>query len=169
MDLSEPDESSTIGAYFSCIPDPRDGKKTRHSLVDVITIAICAVICGADGWTDVELFGKSRHEWLKGFLELEHGIPSHDTFGRVFSMISPTAFENCFQLWVQSVSKKLKDEIVAIDGKTLRRSYDLSSDTAALHLVSAWASKNALILGQVKTDKKSNEITAIPGCWNCWI
>jgi len=162
MNPLEHNESSTIGDYFSGIPDPRDERKTQHKLVEIITIAICAVICGADGWTDVERFGKARYNWLKGFLELEHGIPSHDTFGRVFSLISPTAFENCFRLWVQSVSEKLDNEIVAIDGKTLRHSYDRSLDKAALHMVSAWASKNALVLGQVKTDEKSNEITAIP-------
>jgi len=162
MNHSGHNEASTIGDYFSDIPDPRDEKKTQHKLVEIITITICAVICGADGWTDVERFGKARYKWLKGFLELEQGIPSHDTLGRVFSLISPTAFENCFQLWVQSVSRKLNNEIVAIDGKTLRHSYDRSSDKAALHMVSAWASKNALVLGQVKTDEKSNEITAIP-------
>ncbi|MCP3904981.1 MAG: ISAs1 family transposase, partial [Planctomycetes bacterium] len=137
-------------------------KKTKHRLTDITVIAICAAVSGADGWADMETYGKVNYEWLKTFLELPHGIPSHDTFGRVFAMICPEEFESCFLNWIQSVFEVTKGQIIPIDGKTLRRSYDRSSGKAAVHMISAWASENGITLGQVKTDDKSNEITAIP-------
>lgn len=155
-------ESASVGKHFSSLTDNRIKGKVRHKLFDIIIITICAVICGADGWTDIEQYGKSKYEWLKGFLELPFGIPSHDTFGRVFAVLCPKEFERCFLSWIQSVTEIAGNQIIAIDGKTLRRSYDSSSGKAAIHMVSAWASENGITLGQVKTDEKSNEITAIP-------
>lgn len=152
----------TISEHFSNINDPRIERRKLHKLIDIITISICAVICGADTWEDIELFGSSKHEWLKQFLELPNGIPSHDTFARVFARINPEQFQKSFISWIQSISKLTSQEIVAIDGKTLRGSYDTSDDKAAIHMVSAWAAANCLVLGQVKVDEKSNEITAIP-------
>ena len=152
----------SILEQFSQLKDPRVDRTKRHKLIDVIAIAICAVICGANGWTDVELFGRSKREWLKGFLELPNGIPSHDTFGRVFSMLDAEVFERCFMEWVSAVSESVEGDVVAIDGKTLRRSHDRGAGKSALHLVSAWSSANRLVLGQRKVDGHSNEITAIP-------
>ncbi len=152
----------TIESHFSNIDDPRIERRKLHKLIDIITISICAVICGADTWEDIELFGESKQEWLKKFLELPNGIPSHDTFSRVFARINPEQFQNSFINWIQSISKLTNQEIIAIDGKTLRGSYDTSNDKAAIHMVSAWASANCLVLGQVKVNEKSNEITAIP-------
>lgn len=156
------DAPISILEQFSELEDPRVDRTKRHKLTDVIAIAICAVICGANGWTDVELFGKSKREWLKSFLELPNGIPSHDTFGRVFAMLDAAQFERCFMNWVSAVSELTEGEVVAIDGKTLRRSHDRGDGKSALHLVSAWSSANRLVLGQKKVDGHTNEITAIP-------
>ncbi len=148
--------------YFEGLDDPRIDRCKRHQLLDIITIAICAVICGADSWVHVELFGKSKEEWFRTFLELPHGIPSHDTFGEVFSRLDPEQFQQCFMEWTRAVAELLPGEVVAIDGKTARRSHDGQAGKRAIHLVSAWASANTLTLGQMKTEEKSNEITAIP-------
>ena len=148
--------------YFENLEDPRIERSKRHSLLDIITIAICAVICGADTWVYVEMFGKSKEEWFRTFLDLPNGIPSHDTFGEVFSRLDPERFQECFMEWSQGVAELLPGEVVAIDGKTARCSHDTRAGKGALHLVSAWASANTLTLGQVKTEEKSNEITAIP-------
>jgi predicted transposase YbfD/YdcC len=153
---------ASISECFSALNDPRLEKKTRHNLLDIIVITICAVIAGADSWVDVEVYGNCKSTWFKGFLELPNGIPSHDTFGRVFSLISPQEFRECFARWIKAIANITQGEIVAIDGKTLRRSYDTASEKAAIHMVSAWASGNGVVLGQVKTEEKSNEITAIP-------
>lgn len=127
-----------------------------------MVIAVCAVICGADDWNAIEKFGKAKQDWFSEFLELPNGIPSHDTFNRVFSSLSPEAFRECFINWIQDVAETLPGQIIPIDGKTLRRSHDRKSGKAAIHMVSAWATETKLVLGQVKTDEKSNEITAIP-------
>ena len=148
--------------YFGDLEDPRIERCKRHQLLDVITVAICAVICGADSWVHVEMFGKSKEEWFRTFLELGNGIPSHDTFGDVFSRLDPDGFQECFMEWSQAVANLLPGEVVAIDGKTVRRSHDKRAGRKAIHLVSAWASANTLTLGQVMTGEKSNEITAIP-------
>ena len=150
-----------ISEHFSCVSDPRMVNKSSHLLIDIISITICAVICGADDWTNVELFGRSKETWLKKFLKLPNGIPSHDTFGRVFSMILTEELEKAFLSWVKAIAEQVSG-VVAIDGKTLRRSYDASSNKKAIHMVSAWAAENGLVLGQIKTAEKSNEITAIP-------
>jgi len=148
--------------HIKSIPDPRIDRQKRHKLEDILAIAICAIICGADDWVSIEEFGKSKRKWFKTFLQLPNGIPSHDTFGRVFSLIAPSHFQQCFINWVESVTDILKGQVVAIDGKTLRRSHDKKSEKSAIHMVSAWAAKNRTVLGQVKTEEKSNEITAIP-------
>ena len=155
-------EGATIMDYFESLDDPRVDRGKRHKLVDLIAIAISAVICGADSWVYVEMFGKSKEEWFRTFLELPHGIPSHDTFGDVFSRLDAEQFQECFMGWTQAVADLLPGEVVAIDGKTVRRSHDGAAGRRAIHLVSAWASANTLTLGQVKTEEKSNEITAIP-------
>lgn len=147
--------------HFGQLDDPRLERKKRHNLVDIVAITIGAVIAGADGWTDVALFGRSKEAWLRTFLKLPHGIPSHDTFGRVFALLDPDAFQRCFIHWVQAVHETIQG-VVAVDGKTARRSHDHGKGKKALHLVSAWATENGVALGHVKTDDKSNEITAIP-------
>src|SRR3990170_972232 len=152
--------------YFCSLDDRRSDHTRRHKLIDIITIAICGVICGADSWVDIELFGKSKEGWLKGFLELPNGIPSHDTFGRVLAHLDAQQFRDCFLEWVQAVSALTRGQVIAIDGKTLRRSHDRSLGKAAIHMVSAWAAENRLVLGQtpdsIGVAEKSNEITAIP-------
>ena len=153
---------SALTASFRSLPDPRVDRTKHHLLVDIMAIAICAVVCGADGWTEVEDFGKIKKKWLKRFLALPHGIPSHDTFGRVFAALDPEAFQQCFVRWVQRVAHLTAGQVIAIDGKTLRRSHDAGKKKDAIHLVSAWATANRLVLGQVKVADKSNEITAIP-------
>jgi predicted transposase YbfD/YdcC len=148
--------------YFDELPDPRMSRTRRHQLSDILTLAICAVICGADGWTQVAQFGRCKLKWFKTFLDLPHGIPSHDTFGRVFARLEPAAFEDCFMKWVTGLADHSQGRLIAIDGKTIRRSLDVAGGQAAIHLVSAWCQANHLVLGQVATDAKSNEITAIP-------
>ena len=159
-------KGASIMDYFGTLEDPRIDRCKRHQLLDIIAIAICAVICGADSWVYIELFGKSKLEWFQTFLELPHGIPSHDTFGDVCSRLDPEQFQQCFMAWTQAVSDLIPGEVVASDGKTVRRSHDRNVGKRAIHLVSAWASANTLTLGQVKTTEKtaekSNEITAIP-------
>lgn len=152
--------SRSIMNYFSSIPDPRMILKTRHKLTEIITIALCAVIAGADDWVEISDFGEAKKEWFKTFLELPGGIPSHDTFGRVFSLLDPREFEKSFMGWIRSFVTGT--DIVAIDGKTLRRSHDRANGQSTIHMVNAWAVRHGLILGQLKTADKSNEITAIP-------
>jgi predicted transposase YbfD/YdcC len=147
---------------FATLTDPRRDHLKEHRLVDIITIAVCGAICGADGWTAIETFGREKEGWLREFLALPSGIPSHDTFGRVFARLDPEEFRRCFLTWVRAVGGEPEPEVVAIDGKTSRRSHDRGAGKEALHLVSAWATTRGLVLGQVATDAKSNEITAIP-------
>jgi predicted transposase YbfD/YdcC len=154
--------AQSVLEHFADLPDPRIERTKLHQLGDILTIAICAVICGAEGWTDIELFGKSKDSWFKTFLELPNGIPSHDTFGRVISALDPDAFERSFQSWIQSLVGSSGGKLIAIDGKTLRHSFDRANGKAAIHMVSAWASANRLVFAQIVTEAKSNEITAIP-------
>lgn len=150
-----------VSQYFATVEDPRIDRTKDHALLDMMVITLCAVICGADGWVAVEEFGKTKRAWLETFLELPNGIPSHDTFGRVFARIDPEQFQHSFMQWVQAL-QQVRGDLIAIDGKTHRRTHDRSNGQAALHLVSAWAAANRLVLGQVAVDDKSNEITAIP-------
>ena len=151
-----------IKEHFAKVPDPRINRTKKHNLLDIIIMAICAVICGADSWVEIAIFGKSKKEWLKTFLELPNGIPSHDTLGRVFARIDPEAFQASFKEWVQAIVELTGGQVIAIDGKQLRRSHDGVLGKNAIYMVSAWATANQLVLGQVKVDDKSNEITAIP-------
>lgn len=150
-----------LESLFAQVKDPRIERTKRHRLRDIIILAICGVICGAEGWVDIEEFGKAKESFFTEWLDLPNGIPSHDTFGRVFALIDPKQFETSFMQWVQGISKTVKG-VVAIDGKTLRRSHDQAAGKKALHLVSAWAVENRLVLAQLATEEKSNEITAIP-------
>ncbi len=152
---------ATIIEHFANLTEPRRYNK-RHLLMDIIVIAICAVISGADDWPAVEEFGKDKQAWFEQFLELPHGIPSWDTFKRVFAALDAEEFQNCFITWIKAVYEITQGQVVAIDGKMLRRSHDKTIGKGAIHMVSAWATKNSLVLGQVKVDDKSNEITAIP-------
>ncbi len=155
-------KGSSISTHFASLPDPRVDRTKRHLLQDMLVIAICGIICSADDWVSIEQFGKAKETWFRTFLQLPNGIPSHDTFGRVFAAVNPESFSQCFASWMQAVAKVTEGEVVAIDGKTLRRSFDRASGKAGIHMVSAWASENRMVLGQVKTEEKSNEITAIP-------
>lgn len=154
--------ATSVSEHFATLTDPRRDHRKAHALGDIVTITLCAVICGADGWVDVATFGQVKEAWLRTFLALPGGIPSHDTFGRVFARLDPDEFRRCFLSWAQAVVGPPGEQVVAIDGKTLRRSHERASGQGALHLVSAWATAHGLVLGQVATDAKSNEITAIP-------
>lgn len=148
--------------HFAAVQDPRVDRTKLHPLANILTIAISAVICGAETWDDIEAFGEAKAGWFAGFLDLTNGIPSHDTFNRVFAALDPDQFRAGFLAWIRAVATVLPAEVVALDGKTLRRSHDRGAGKAAIHLVSAWAATNRLVLGQVKVDDKSNEITAVP-------
>lgn len=161
--------AASLRAYFAALPDPRSGPALRHELLDIVSIAVLAVLCGADSWVAIELYGRSKEPWLRTFLALPHGVPSHDTFGRVFAALDPAAFERGFLGWVQALTATPAGGLdtheqpgVAIDGKTLRRSHDRAGGQGPLHLVSAWATDQGLVLGQRAVPDKSNEITAIP-------
>lgn len=153
---------ASIEECFGDIHDPRVQGRCDYPLLEIIVIAICAVIAGADGWTEIETFGKSKEKWLKQFLTLEKGIPSHDTFGDVFRALDAEEFQRSFMRWIERVFTVTKGQVIAIDGKTVRRSHDKAIGKDAIHMVSAWASANGITLGQRKVDEKSNEITAIP-------
>jgi hypothetical protein len=152
----------TIMHHFSKLADPRVERTKKHQLFDIVVITICAVIADADTWIEVADFGRDREKWFRTFLNLANGIPSHDTFGRVFRHLDPQQWQTCFLSWIQAVNQVTGGQIVPIDGKTLRRSHDKTLGKKAIHMVSAWASQKRLVLGQVKVDEKSNEITAIP-------
>jgi predicted transposase YbfD/YdcC len=153
---------TSIEWHFADLEDPRVERTRRHKLLDIIVVAICGIICGADDWVSIQEFGEAKQEWFEGFLELPSGIPSHDTFGRVFGRLDPDQFHSCFMKWIVAVSELTKGQVIAIDGKTLRRSHDKALGQEAIVMVSAWATANHLVLGQLKVDDKSNEITAIP-------
>lgn len=154
--------TASILEHFSTVKDPRIDRQKKHQLQDIFFITLCAVISGADNWVMVEQFGKAKEAWFTEQLGLQHGIPSHDTFGDVFAAIDHGQFSQCFSRWAADLAQLSEGEVVAIDGKTVRRSLDTASKKAAIHMVSAWAQQNHLVLGQEKVDDKSNEITAIP-------
>jgi len=154
--------TESITSYFTSIPEPRVTGRSSHKLQDIFFITLCAAICGADNWVSVASYGRSKESFFTDVLDLKNGIPCHDTFGRVFSVIDTEKFAECFTRWVSDLAKFSGGEIIAIDGKCLRRSMDKSSSLAAIYMVSAWAVNNQLVLGQEKVDLKSNEITAIP-------
>jgi predicted transposase YbfD/YdcC len=152
----------SIAEHFGDIEDIRIERGKKHKLIDIITISICAVVCGADGWIDIEMYGIAREKWLEKFLELPNGIPSHDTFARVFSQINPDEFNKSFLSWIKGISKTTAGEIIAFDGKQSRNSGDEKNGQGVINTVSAWAASNRLVLGQKKVEGKSNEITALP-------
>lgn len=153
---------ASIVRYFGELADPRMGRNRRHKLIEIIVITVCAVISGCETWEDIEDYGKFKIEWLQRFLELPHGIPSRDTIRRLFIRLDPQGFQQCFVDWMQAIRELTEGDVVAIDGKTLRRSGDRAEAKLPIHMVSAWAVENALVLGQVKSSEHSNEITAIP-------
>lgn len=152
----------TLVEHFASVPDPRIERHRWHKLSDILVISVCAVLCGAESYPAIEDFGQERAEWLRQFLELPSGIPSHDTFNRVLRVLDPTELQRCFLNWMQAVAAVTQGEVVAIDGKALRRSFKQGRAKRAIHMVSAWATANGVVLGQRKVDTKSNEITAIP-------
>jgi len=162
MTLAPVSTAADLKTHFAELPDPRDGNAQLHELLDILIIAICAAIAGANHWTEVEAFGQAKESWLRQFLALPHGIPAHDTFGRVFRYLDPAAFEQCFRQWTQALSQHLGAEVLAFDGQCLRHSFDQALGKNAIYMVSAWASSQHLVLGQGKVAEKSNEITAIP-------
>lgn len=153
---------TSILAYFGDLEDPRIEKNRKHPLINVISIAILGVICGADTWVDIERYGNAKQSWLSTFLDLKNGIPSHDTFGRVFRWLDAEQFQAGFIRWTQSLCRLSQGQLVAVDGKKLRRSHDKVHEREGIWMVSAWVSKNRLVLGQRRVEDKSNEITAIP-------
>lgn len=153
---------ASIEHHFGDLKDPRIDRAKRHKLLDIVVLAICGVICGADDWVSIEEFGNAKLDWFRKFLELPNGIPSHDTFGRVFGKLDPDQFHTCFTNWILAVSEITEGQVIALDGKTLRRSHDKTLGKGAIVMVSAWATANRLVLGQLKVDEKSNEIRAIP-------
>jgi predicted transposase YbfD/YdcC len=151
-----------LASFFAAVPDPRAASKCRHKLLDILVIAVLGALCGAEYWTEVEFFAKAEREWLKGFLELPGGIPSHDTFGRIFALLDPKAFTEAFLTWVRSNRSEVEGDVIALDGKTSRRTFDRLAGKSPLHLVSAFSHGSGLVLGQRAVDGKSNEIKAIP-------
>jgi hypothetical protein len=149
-----------FAACFAELDDPR-GDNARHDLLEILTIAFCTVLCGGEDCSDMALFGRAKEPFLRQFLQLRHGIPSHDTFSRVFRLLDPAKFQSCFLQFMECFAEAAQG-VIAIDGKTLRRSFDRAADRSPLHLVSAWAAGSRLVLAQVATDDKSNEITAVP-------
>lgn len=154
--------AKSVVYHFGSLEDPRIDRTKRHLLLDIVVISICAVVCGAEDWVAMAAYGRAKQAWLARFLELPNGIPSHDTFGRVFRRLDPESFQQCFLTWIRALAPAMKGEIIAIDGKTLRRSWDRTGGKAAIHMVNAWATARRLVLGQRKVDDQSNEITAIP-------
>lgn len=156
------DTPVSLTAHFAALPDPRHARGKDHRLLDILVIALCGAICGAEGWVEIAEYGNAKRGWFDSFLDLPNGIPSHDTFGRVFAALDPDQFQQCFLAWVRAALPQHAGSVIAVDGKPVRRSHDRGAGKAAIHMVSAWASAEHLVLGQVCTDAKSNEITAIP-------
>jgi predicted transposase YbfD/YdcC len=155
--------NASIVEHFQTLEDPRIERTKKHLLLDILVIAVCTLLTGGEGFQDMELFGKSKRAWLQTFLALPHGIPSHDTFGRVFARLNPQRFQECFLSWTQAVAQLTQGALVSLDGKTVRASFDRATASSPLHMLSAWCSDHGgLVVGQIKTETKSNEITAIP-------
>ena len=159
MDHSAPEG---LIEHFSKLEDPRVDRNKKHELIDVIVLCVSAVLSGAEGWCDIEEFGRTKLDWLRRYVPLANGIPVDDTIARIISALSVSGFQECFLSWMEDVVKLSDGEIIALDGKTHRRSHDRKRGVKALHMVSAWACRNGVVLGQVKTEEKSNEIVAVP-------
>jgi predicted transposase YbfD/YdcC len=151
-----------VEEFLEFVEDPRVARTRKHSLETILVLSVLAVICGADSFVEIEEYGELKQEWLSTFLDLSNGIPSHDTIGRVLALLSTTQLTQAFQRWTRAMAELSRSKLVAIDGKTLRRSFKHAGDHAFVHMVSAWSHANQAVLGQVKTDDKSNEVTAIP-------
>jgi predicted transposase YbfD/YdcC len=155
--------NASIVEHFQTLEDPRIERTKKHNLLDILVIALCTLLTGGEGFQDMELFGKSKRAWLQTFLALPHGIPSHDTFGRVFARLNPQRFHECFLAWTQAVAQLTQGALISLDGKTVRASFDRATAASPLHMLSAWCSDHGgVVIGQIKTETKSNEITAIP-------
>ncbi len=152
----------SLSVHFAELTDPRLERQKLHQLKDILAIAICAMLCGADNWVEIERFGRAKEAWFSQLLGLKHGIPSHDTFGKVFAALDANQFEACFMRWMQAIVSSLAGKLIAVDGKRVRNSHDKANGKSAIHLVGVYASEIGLLLGQIKTEDKSNEITAIP-------
>src|SRR5215831_3279556 len=160
--MAEPVNVSIV-EHFQSLEDPRIERSKKHRLIDILVIALCTLLTGGEGFQDMELFGKRKRAWLQTFLALPHGIPSHDTFGRVFARLNPQRFQECFLAWTQAVAQLTQGALISLDGKTVKASFDRATASSPVHMLSAWCSENGgLVVGQLKTDQKSNEITAIP-------
>lgn len=159
MDITAPEG---LIEHFSKLQDPRVERNKKHELIDVIVLCVCAVLSGAEGWSDIEEFGRTKLDWLRRYVPLANGVPVDDTIARIISALSVSGFQDCFLSWMEDVVKLSDGEIIALDGKTHRRTHDRKRGVKALHMVSAWACRNGVVLGQVKTDEKSNEIVAVP-------
>jgi predicted transposase YbfD/YdcC len=160
--MPAPTTLALFAPFFVNLTDPRVDRSKRHALLNIIILAVCGTLGGADGWADIERFGRAKLDFFRRFLDLPHGIPSHDTFGRVFARLDPAGLLGCIHRWLAALGTAVAGEVVAIDGKTLRRSFDTAAEQNPLHLVSAWATEARLVLGQVAVEAKSNEITALP-------
>src|SRR5512144_1139629 len=156
------DQGVSFAHHFADLTDPRVERTRLHELLDIVAVAICAVVAGAETWEHIEQFARAKYAWLKAFLALPNGVPSHDTIARVFARLDPDEFQRAFLGWIEALQEATGRRVIALDGKTLRRSFDRAKAKSALHLVHAWATANHLLLGQVAVDEKSNEITAIP-------
>ena len=155
--------NASIVEHFQALEAPRIARTKKHLLLYILVIAVCTLLTGGEGFQDMELFGKSKHAWLQTFLALPHGMPSHDTFGRVFARLHPQRFRECFLAWTQAVAQLTQGALISLDGKTVKASFDRATASSPLHMLSAWCSENGgLVIGQIKTDTKSNEITTIP-------
>ena len=159
MDITAP---GGLIEHFSKLEAPRVDRNKKHELIDVIVLCVCAVLSGAEGWSDIEEFGRTKLDWLRRYVPLANGVPVDDTIARIISALSVSGFQECFMSWMKEAVELGEGELIALDGKTHRRSHDRKRGVKALHLVSAWACRNGVVLGQVKTDEKSNEITVVP-------
>lgn len=156
------DKIISLADAFIVVRDPRIDRTKKHKLIDILIITLCATICGVEGWEEIEIFAEEREDWLRGFLELPNGIPSHDTMYRVFSRLNPKELNAALIRWTEGLNQSVEGKVVAIDGKTLRGSFDTATGKAALHLISAWVEENSLVLGQLAVADKESEITKIP-------
>ena len=156
------DKLISLADAFLVICDPRVDRTKKHKLVDILVIALCATVCGVEGWEEIEIFAEEREDWFRGFLDLPNGIPSHDTMYRVFARLNPKELNAALIRWTEGLNHSVEGKVVAIDGKTLRGSFDAATGKNALHLISAWVEENSLVLGQVAVADKENEITKIP-------
>lgn len=155
--------NASIVEHFRTLEDPRIERTKKHNLLDILVIALCTLLTGGEGFQDMALFGKSKRAWRQTFLALPHGIPSHDTFGRVFARLNPQRFRECFLSWTRAVAQLTHGTLISLDGKTVKASCDRATAQSPLHMLSAWCSEQGgLVVGQCKTEQKSNEITAIP-------